>query len=371
MTSSGRSEQPPQQPKQIEDLIASPQLAEAADKHQYRRFLDHTPIAIAISKLDGSEHRIAYVNGAFETLTGLTIGEVEGKTWAVLDSLHHEDDPRTALGDALMRGEDFIGVFRTEGEGVPPLAVQAYVSRIETDDGFENYRLAALVDVTARERAQREEVERHIRDKDLLLCEIQHRVKNNLQLIIGLIRLEARGARRGEPIDLDRLASRIESLRLLYDAISLTGPAGDEIDLGLYLGQIAAAVVKTHASDQIRLDLNVESCRASINVAMPAGLAVNELLTNAFKHAFQGSQGGVISLGCQREGDERCRVTVADDGVGLPAGASWPVPGKLGALIMETLRENAKLELEVEGPPRGGTRISMSFLHRAQGNNVN
>lgn len=365
------SEQPEQPPPQIEDLLSSPQLTEAVDKHQYRRFLDHTPIAIAISRLDGGEHRIAYVNHAFEALTGLTPADVEGKTWAVLDALHHEDDPLMALGDALAQGEDFVGVFHTEGEGTQPLAVQAYVSRIETDEGLENYRLAALVDVTARERAQREEVERHIRDKDLLLREIQHRVKNNLQLIIGLIRLEARGARRGETINLDRLASRIESLRLLYDAISLTGPAGDEIDLGLYLGQIAAAVVKTHASDQIRLDLNVESCRASVNVAMPAGLAVNELLTNAFKYAFEGVRGGVISLACQREGDDRCRVTVADDGIGLPAGASWPVPGKLGALIMETLRENAKLELEVESAAGRGTRIRLSFLHKANCNKVN
>jgi PAS domain S-box-containing protein len=371
MASSEQPEQPPQEPQQIEELLASPQLAAAAENDQYRRFLDHTPIAIAISRLDGDEHRVAYINRAFEALTGLTPGEVEGKTWAVLDALHHEDDPRKTLGEALAQGEDFLGVFRTEAEGAQPLAVQAYVSRIETDEGLENYRLAALVDVTARERTQREEVERHIRDKDLLLREIQHRVKNNLQLIIGLIRLEARGARRGEAINLDRLASRIESLRLLYDAMSLTGPAEDEIDLGLYLGQIAAAVMKTHAGDQIRLDLNVESCRASVNVAMPAGLAVNELLTNAFKHGFEGLQGGVISLGCRREGDERCRVTVADDGVGLPAGGSWPVPGKLGALIMETLRENAKLELEVESAPERGTRISMSFLHKAVGNNVN
>ncbi len=366
MTHSDPSEPQPDAEQQIAGLLASPQLAKAPESEEYKRFLDHTPIAIAVSKLADGKHAITYVNQAFQALTGLAPADVEGRTWAVLDRFRQEDEPRIPLGEALANGEDFLGVFRYEGDGAQPLAVQAYVGRIETDEGAENYCLAALVDVSAHERPQREALEQQIRDKDLLLKELQHRVKNNLQLIIGLIRLESRAARRGEPIDLDRLAGRIESLHLLYEAMSVARAGTDDIDLGYYLGQIASALVRTHARDQIRLDLKVESCLASVNVAMPAGLAVNELLTNAFKYAFQGREGGTVALECLRHGEDRCRVAVTDDGVGLPEGVSWPIPGKLGALITQTLRENAGLELKVESGPSRGTRIELSFRHKAE-----
>jgi two-component sensor histidine kinase len=74
----------------------------------------------------------------------------------------------------------------------------------------------------------------------------------------------------------------------------------------------------------------------------PVGLVVNELITNSFKYAFGGRGHGVITLECLRKGDDRYRVVVADDGVGLPADVIWPVPGKIGALIVQTLRENTR-----------------------------
>src|SRR5687768_16544704 len=97
-----------------------------------------------------------------------------------------------------------------------------------------HYRIAALIDITDRARAEREEYIRQIRDKDVLLKELQHRVKNNLQLIVALVRLEARSeSRGGGQANLAMLAGRIESLGLLYKALSTESPAG-EIDLGHY-----------------------------------------------------------------------------------------------------------------------------------------
>jgi two-component sensor histidine kinase len=246
------------------------------------------------------------------------------------------------------------------------MLVEAYAGVIEDEASTEKYRIAALVDVTERARAQREEFARTIRDKDLLLKEIQHRVKNNLQLITALIRLEARTERGGDKVNLERLASRIEALQFLYQAMT-AAPPGQEIDLGQYLGQIAAGVMKAHAVEGIRLDVKVEASPVSINVAMPVGLAVNELLTNAFKYAFAGREGGVITLQCLRTAPNTYRVVVADDGIGLPEGVSWPREGKLGALIMQTLRENAKTGLNVESAPGAGTRVSISFVYDAAG----
>jgi hypothetical protein len=105
----------------------------------------------------------------------------------------------------------------------------------------------------------------------VLLRELQHRVKNNLQMITALIRLEARNL----PDDatgsrFDRLAGRIEALALLYRSLSDDANA-ETIDLGVYLSEIASAVMRAHAPEGIRLDLKVDTWPVSVNVAMPTG----------------------------------------------------------------------------------------------------
>jgi two-component sensor histidine kinase len=243
------------------------------------------------------------------------------------------------------------------------LVVEAFSGLIEDEDGTENYRIAALIDVTERERVEREEFARQIRDKDMLLKEVQHRVKNNLQLIVALVRLEARAEKRGDRINLTTLAGRIESLYLLYRALSPDAP-GNEIDLGHYVSQIASAVMNAYAVDGIRLDIKVDHAPTTINVALPVGIIVNELLTNAFKHAFAGRGHGLITVWCLRQGEARYRVVVSDDGMGLPVGVTWPVPGKIGALVVQSLRENTKTDLNVESAPDRGVKVTITFDHK-------
>jgi PAS domain S-box-containing protein len=350
--------------EQVGELLASAEMAKAIESEEFKRFLDHVPIAIVISWRVKDEQRIVYANLAFETLTGQSFAEIDGQSWSILDTFTHEDNPPLTLGKAVESGEDFLGTFRAElGDGKQCLA-QAYASLIEGDNGTESYRIAALVDVTDRERSQRDEFEKQIRDKDLLLKELQHRVKNNLQLITALIRLESRAAQRGDNVDLERLAGRIDTLSLLYQALS-TDHWGPVIDLGPYLSEIASASLRAHAADGITLDLKMGYCPVSINVAMPAGLLVNELLTNAFKYAFHGRPTGGIHLECLCEDEDRYRIVLVDDGVGFPNGVTWPTPGKLGALILQTLRENTRpLNFQVASDPDAGTRITIEFAYR-------
>ena len=342
--------------EQVESLLTSSELAQAIENDDYRRILDRLPIAIAVSKRSGNEQRITYWNSGFAGLLGPSLG---GRTWSVLEGFVREDG--IDLSAAVADGDDFLGTFRSD---LPDArAVEAYVGRIEDEEGGEKYRLIALVEVNDREALQQDDLERQIRDKDLLLREMQHRVKNNLQLIVGLIRLEARNARRGDEVDLARLARRIEALQLLYQTLTVEG-WGEEIDLGHYLSQIGSAVVHAHAHGEIILDTQFNFSPVSINIAMPVGLAVNELLTNAFKHAFPGRDSGRITLECVRDGDDY-RVVVADDGAGFPPGITWPVEGKLSALIVQTLRENAKVDVTVMSSGLG-TRVVLTFTFKAR-----
>ncbi|MDQ2953568.1 MAG: PAS domain S-box protein [Pseudomonadota bacterium] len=347
----------------MEELLGGAQLARAVADEDFKHFLDHVPIAIAVWRETDKSPRVVYFNPAFEAITGAKFDEMAGKTWEILAGFQHEDHAEVTLARAAAQGEDFLGTFRRDNAQGAPVLAQAYVAAIENEDGTENYRVVALVDISHHGRSEREAYEGQIRDKDLLLRELQHRVKNNLQLITALIRLEARSVQRGAKVDLERLAGRIEALSLLYQTLTSEAFAA-EIDLGHYISQIASASMRVNATDGLELELRVGYAPASVNVAMPAGLIVNELLLNAFKYAFTGRERGRIAVEVRRDGEDHYFIAVADDGVGLPAGATWPLPGKLAALVLQALRENTKdLAVKVESKPGEGTRLALEFRH--------
>jgi two-component sensor histidine kinase len=348
--------------EQVETLLATPDLAGALDSEAFRRFLDQIPIAIVISQMKDPE-RIVYANPEFEKLSGQSAAALVEQPWSVLKGrVDGEATPRE-LGVAIVEATDFVATFRLERGGEEFSVVDVYSNVIEDDDGKPCYRLAALVNVGAHGQG-REELELAIREKDTLLLEVQHRVKNNLQMITALMRMEARNARgRMDTAPFERLAGRIESIQQLYALLADHG-ASDEIDLGVYLSKIASSVFTSHAVEGVRLDLKVDAYPVSVNVAMPAGLVVNELMTNALKHAFAGRDSGEITLNSLSDGNG-CRVVIADNGIGLPEGVEWPERGKLSALIVQSLRENAKAKVEIESRPGKGTRTTIVFTRAA------
>jgi PAS domain S-box-containing protein len=354
--------------EQVNDLFNSEELAKAVNTEEFRHFLDHIPIAIIVSKFFRGDQRICYANKAFETLTANTFSNCVGKNWSILAGFEEDGANGATLEGALQKGrQEFLGTFKARLPKV--LVVEAYAGLIENEDGSENYRIVALIDVTDRARKEREEFIRQLRDKDMLLKELQHRVRNNLQLVVALIRLEARNERTGTKVNLPALAGRIESLQLLYNALS-ADKLGNEVDLGYYLSQIASTIVSAYAADGIRLDLKVDFAPVSVNVALSVGLLVNELVTNAFKYAFANRGSGLIRIECLHEQD-RYTVMVADDGVGLLPGFVWPVAGKMGALIVQTFRENTGADIQVETAPNRGVKVTMTFSHTAPSRRLN
>ena len=342
----------------VERLLDTPDLAGALESERFKQFLDHIPIAIAVSELEPSES-IVYVNIEFERLTGQVAANVEGKPWNFISGEAAAEEDSRKLSEAITDEQDYIGVFAVERDGAV-VKVDAWSNIIEDDDGKPAFRLIALTDANRRADVDAASLEKRVREKELMLLELQHRVKNNLQMITALIRLEARNMRDDTAEKgFDRLAGRVESLALLYRSLSPEN-ADQRIDLGVYLSEIASAVMHAHAVEGIHLDLQVDTWPVSINIAMPAGLVVNELLTNSLKHAFVGRTGGAIMLH-SLVNDGGCQVIVADDGIGLAEGDQWPKPGKLSAMIVRSLRENAKARVEVESGPGMGLRVTIFF----------
>jgi PAS domain S-box-containing protein len=351
------------QTEQIESLLTTPNLAGALESEQFRRFLDQVPVALIVAEMRDGE-RIVYANPEFEKLSGQTLADLEGHSWSVLTGRGAGNDQERLLGAAIVEASDHVGAFTIERPGDEPAMVAAYSNIIQDDDGKPVFRLAALVCARTYAEGAQADLERQLREKDIALQEIQHRVRNNLQMITALIRLEARTGRAGAASGhFDEIAGRIEALQLLYHALGEDSLA-QEVDLGAYLSQIASAVMHAHASEGVRLDLKVDAYPVSVNVAMPTGLVVNELLTNALKHAFQGRDNGTISLQSLADA-EGCRVVISDDGNGLPEGFEWPQPGKLSALIVQSLRDNAKAKVIAESGPGLGLRVTIVFTRAA------
>jgi len=342
----------------VGELLDTPNLADALESDRFKQFLDHVPFGIAVAELHPQE-RLAYANFEFERLLGTSADQLQGKPWAVLPPTAVARDNGEPLSQAVALRDDYIGTFlieREEGQ----ITIDAWSNIIEDDAGKPTFRLVALAQTAHRTPENEADLKSQIQEKDTLLRELQHRVKNNLQMITALIRLEARNM----PDDtgsqaFQRLAGRISSLALLYQSLSEDGQS-ESVDLGVYLSQVASSVMAAHAIEGIRLNLQVDTWPVSVNVAMPTGLVVNELMINALKYAFVGRDGGTITLHSLVD-ETGCRVTVSDDGVGLAEGTSWPRPGKLSALIVHSLGQNAKAKVTVDSVPGAGLKVSIFF----------
>ena len=347
--------------EQVEALFETPNLADALESERFKQFLDHVPFAVAVSELHPSE-RLTYANLEFERITGTSAAAVQGRPWNALPIKIASTEDGFELGAAVLSKEEYLGTFSVGDEG-SQVEVDAWSSTIEDEKGVALFRLVALAQTNTRGGRQ-DELSKQVEEKDLQLRELQHRVKNNLQMITALIRLEAKNRPADGTADsFSKLAGRVESLALLYRSLS-DEDKPDSVDLGVYLSQIASAVMATHAVEGIHLNLQVDTWPVSLDVAMPTGLVVNELLTNALKHAFAGRESGTITLKSLVD-DTGCRITVADDGVGLDPSISWPRPGKLSALIVQSLRQNAGAVLAINSTPGAGMKVQIFFARAA------
>lgn len=342
----------------VDQLASMPNLADALEGDQFRQFLDYVPFAVAVAKLQDGES-IVYVNGEFERLTGLHGAHVYGKPWSVLPADAKAVGDGSQLSEAVVSSEDYIDTFKLSDGADAPI-VDVWSNTILNDDGFPTFRLVAFAELVERVESGDDDARSKLHEKDTLLRELQHRVKNNLQMITALIRLESRNLQdRSNVVHFERLAGRVNALAVLYRSLS-DNCDEQTVDLGVYLSQIASAVMTAHAVEGIRLDMKVDTWPVSVDVAMPTGLVVNELLTNSLKHAFVGREGGEITLRGLVD-ETGCRVTVADNGIGLEPGVEWPKRGKLSAMIVQSLKQNAKASIEVHTAPGEGVRVSLFF----------
>jgi two-component sensor histidine kinase len=208
-----------------------------------------------------------------------------------------------------------------------------------------------------------------LEDRDALLKEVHHRVKNNLQVITSLLRLEAsRSAVADTKEVLGYMRGRIRTMAQLHESLYRSGTFAS-VDLGAYLGQVATQAFKTQEMhcDSVRLTLNMVSVKAGMDQATAAGLLLNELISNCLKHGFPEGQTGEVSVELlpapyqDTPPDGRWCLRVKDTGVGLPPNVEDKRKASLGLQLVIDLSNQLGGTLVIDSVSGQGARFSVVF----------
>ncbi len=226
-------------------------------------------------------------------------------------------------------------------------------------------RLTIASDITARKIAE-EKIQSSLREKELLLKEVHHRVKNNMQIISSLLRLQSAGGDDGAKAELVRESqSRIRAMSLIHEKLYRSADIS-RIDMGDYLASLVDGLTTTYgvAPGRVKTRVEVDQVTLNIDTAVLCGLIVNELVTNSLKHAFPGTRAGEVRVALARleteAGDGLHEVVVQDDGVGLPANVIPEEARSLGLQLVAMLARH-QLQGEIDVSREGGTRFSVRF----------
>lgn len=331
---------------------------------------EQAPLGTASIGLDG---RYAQVNRAFCQMVGYAEAELIGTPF--LQLTHPDIRARDTELFARMVAGDLAACriakrqIHKDGHAVD---TTAHLGAVRDASGTVVFLVAQFQDVTDEKRetealeqraAMLETVRRVGEERAVLLREVNHRVKNNLQVISSLMNLQAR-----QSVDLatraalDDAQARVRSIAVIHEMLYQT-PDLARVDMHEYVTRLARLLGHSFGAlraGHLTLEVHCESVVLPVDQAVPCGLILNELLTNAFKHAFRSpaTEGARIEVSMAREGGELL-LTVADNGVGLPDTIDPRETSTLGMSLLRMLAGQLRGTLDATG--LGGTRIRVRF----------
>jgi two-component sensor histidine kinase len=227
--------------------------------------------------------------------------------------------------------------------------------------------LQRLNDALQAEIAQRrnaEEAVRHSREKEVLLQEIHHRVKNNLQIITSLLRMQSRAVQ--DPAFSEALRecqNRVASMALIHDKLYRARDLA-RVSFGEYVRDLTNNILTSYAlpARSVRVRFDIDDLSLSLDYAVPCGLILNELMSNCLKHAFPVGHSGTVYIGFHAEGEDKLCLVVRDDGVGVPADVDLGRTSSLGWRLIRALVE--QLGGVVQCQTAGGTSVEIRFARQ-------
>ena len=313
-------------------------------EERYRKLVEHSPDAILVH----SDGRIIFVNPAgISLLRAKSSEEVVGKG---IRQFVHPDyitivSKRRAILDAGALDLPFVEVKFVCPDG-SILDIEA--STVKFSFYGKDALLTLVRDITDRKRAE-EQIRASLKEKEVLLKEIHHRVKNNLQIVSSLLYLQSRKTSDDQVLTvLKESQTRVRSMALIHEKLYQCDDLAN-INLGDYIRSLTSYLFNSYgvASHMVKLRINVDSAPLGLDRAIPCGLIINELVSNALKYAFPNGRKGEILVDLLRHGDGTLVLTVKDNGIGLPDGLDITDTPSLGLQLVNTLVRQLDGTIEV------------------------
>jgi PAS domain S-box-containing protein len=259
---------------------------------------------------------------------------------------------------------DWLGVpLNIDGSTIGVLVVQTYTAGVRYGEEEKNI-LKFVSDQIAmaiyRKRTEAQ-IKASLKEKEVLLKEVHHRVKNNMQVISSLLNLQSRHIRDSAVLEMFKESQRrIRSMALIHERLYQSSDLS-RIEFSQYLRNLATHLFHSCQVDSSRIQLRIEAeeVHLNINTAIPCGLIVNELVSNALKHAFPEGRSGILGLDLHKVAGDGYLLRVKDDGVGFPETLDFRKTETLGMQIVSTLVDQIEGRLELE--PGSGTGFTLEF----------
>lgn len=214
-------------------------------------------------------------------------------------------------------------------------------------------------EIAERRRAEAR-IQASLKEKELLLKELHHRVKNNLQLISSLLSLQANHVTDPRSRELFRVnRNRVRSMAMIHERIYRSADLAG-VDFARHVRGTVRDLAQCYGtrSDRVELCVDIEDVSLGVDMAIPCGMVINELVTNALKHAFPDGRPGRICVRFKSAGDH-FELTVADDGCGMGQAVDAPRPGSLGLELVRTLTDQLSGQVTVRNDD--GTAMTITF----------
>lgn len=309
--------------------------------------LSELPFSMVLTDPNQDDNPIVYVNHAFEEMTGYSATAAIGRNCRFLQGEDREQRGVDLLRDALARQEPVnvdLKNYRATGE---MFVNRLLVAPIRDHEGNVFAFMGVQTEIPSSPDLVADELHK-------ALQETHHRVKNHLQMISSLIRLQSRAPNPEETFQL--LARRVETLSLLYDeftsAAAVGAPSSDIVPAGGYVSRVCSAVGSLDGRTGIRFNVDTDDIEMDAGAASKIGLLTSEVLSNTFQHAFKGRDEGLVEVRFKRMAKDRLRLQISDDGVGFGE-SNWPQEGNLGAKIVRSLVAQLGAELNVSSSDTG------------------
>lgn len=309
--------------------------------------------------LVGGDGVVIDFNLAAEQIVGISKAELTGKHFSKLNIF--PEGELDLLEEKFSQLSQYESVVPFESRIIAKdgsiRCVQVSLTIIKKDNA-QDYILVICTDITERKKAENKIIQ-SLKEKEVLLQEIHHRVKNNLQVISSLLSLQSRYIKDKDVLELFKESqNRVKSMTLVHEKLYQAHDVS-QVDFSDYIGELARVLFRSYgiSLDKISLDLEVDDVSVDVNMAIPCGLIITELVTNSLKYAFPSGK-GTIKISFNKI-DSKYILQVEDNGVGIPENIDLKKSKSLGLRLVRTLTDQLGGEVEMEKVR--GTKFKIIF----------